>query len=109
MGLITARGIWERGDGQWADLPSCAFLACYGREAGECTGGKGRNSGLHADFDGFEGAESDVGDELGGGAGGKVKGRFVFVGSFLTGEVGVEFLEEFVAAVFERSLCLTLP
>lgn len=67
--------------------PSNAFLTSDSGETGECTGGEGRDGSLHADFDGFKGAEGDVGDEFGGGAGGKVERGLVFVSSLFAGEV----------------------
>lgn len=64
-------------------------------------GGVGRERGLHADFDGFEGAEEDVGDELGGRGCAEVDDGF--------GAGGEEFLpvvvfEYFVGAVFAGPL-----
>lgn len=63
--------------------------------------GVGRQGGLHADFDGFEGAQEDVGDEFGGGGGAEVDDCL--------GGVGEEFLavvvfEDFVGAVFACAL-----
>lgn len=56
---------------------------------------------LHADFDGFERAEGDVGEELGAGGGAEVDERFVGVGE---GSFAVEVLEDFVEAVFAGAL-----
>ena len=61
-------------------LPSNAFFTSDDGETRECPGGEGWDGGLHADFDGLEGAERDVGDELSGGAGGEVERSLVFVG-----------------------------
>lgn len=63
--------------------------------------GVGRQGGLHAHFDRFEGAEEEVGDELGGGGGAQVDDRL--------GRVGEEFLavvvfEDFVGAVLAGAL-----
>lgn len=93
--------------GDRGDIPCYAFLTGDDREAGECTAGEGWDGGLHSDFDGFKGAEGEVRDEFGGGAGGEVQRGFVLVCALFAGEVGVELLEEFVAAVFECSLGLS--
>ena len=83
---------------------SSAFL-CNNRgntiESALC---KWRNGSLHADLDGFEWAEGNIGDEFGGGRGGQVQRSLVLVGILSTNEIGVELLEELVASVFEGTL-----
>jgi hypothetical protein len=56
---------------------------------------------LHADFDGFEGAQEDVGDELGGGGGAEVDDCLGGVGEEL---LAVVVFEDFVGAVFTCAL-----
>ena len=63
--------------------------------------GVGREGGLHADFDRFEGAEEDVGDELGGGGGAEVDDCLGGVGEEL---LAVVVFEDFVGAVFACAL-----
>ena len=62
---------------------------------------EGRQRRLHADFDGFERTEGNVGEELGRGGGAEVDEGFVRVGEEL---VAVEVLEDFVEAVFSCAL-----
>lgn len=62
---------------------------------------KGRHRGLHAYFDGFQGAEGDVGEEFGAGGGAEVDEGFVGVGEEA---FAVEVLEDFVEAVFAGAL-----
>lgn len=61
---------------------------------------------MNANFDGFERAQTDICDELGRSACGKVEGRLVFLRGFLASQVGIEFLEVLVAAILEASLDL---
>lgn len=61
----------------------------------------GRDGGLHADLDSLEGAEEDVGDELGGCGRAEVHHCLVGVGEQL---LAVVVLEDFVRAVFARAL-----
>lgn len=63
--------------------------------------GVGREGGLHADFDGFEGAEEDVGDEFCGGGGAEVDDCLGGVGEEL---LAVVVFEDFVGAVFTCAL-----
>jgi hypothetical protein len=56
---------------------------------------------LHADLDRFEGAEEDVGDELGGGGGAEVDDCLGGVGEEL---LAVVVFEDFVGAVFACAL-----
>jgi hypothetical protein len=88
------------------DIPGYALLGDHGRNATEGTLNLWWNGRLHAHLDGLERTQSYVGDELGGGTGGQVDRCLPFCGLFLADEVAVEFLEEFVSAVLERSLGL---
>ena len=63
--------------------------------------GEGRQGGLHAHFDRLEGAEGDVGEELGGGGRAEVDDCFVGAGEE---SVAVEVFEGFVESVFARAL-----
>ena len=65
------------------------------------TAREGRQCGLHAHFDGFEGAQRHVGEELGRGAGGEVDDGFVGVGEQ---PLAVIVFEGFVEAVFAAAL-----
>jgi len=56
---------------------------------------------LHADFDRFEGAQEDVGDEFGGGGGAEVNDCLGGVGEEL---LAVVVFEDFVGAVFTCAL-----
>ena len=59
---------------------------------------------MHADLDSFEGTETDISEEFSRGGTGEVDPGLVFDGILLANLVGVELLEEFVAAVFESAL-----
>lgn len=81
--------------------PAVAFL---GDDLGPALAevvGVGREGGLHADFDRFEGAQEDVGDELGGGGGAEVDDCLGGVGEEL---LAVVVFEDFVGAVFACAL-----
>lgn len=88
------------------DSPGHAFLSDHGRDTAEGAFNIGWNGCLHAHFDGLEGAQSYVGDELSRRTGSQVDGGLPFDGIFLTDKVTVEFLKELVAAVLECSLGL---
>jgi hypothetical protein len=60
-----------------------------------------RQGGLHADFDGFEGTQEDVGDEFGGGRGAEVNNRLRGVGEEL---LAIVVFEDFVGAVLACAL-----
>jgi hypothetical protein len=59
---------------------------------------------LHADFDGFEGTETDIGDEFGGGRTCEVNRSLVLFRVFLAGQLRVQVLEVFIEAIFRGSL-----
>jgi hypothetical protein len=63
--------------------------------------GVGRQGGLHADLDGFEGTEEDVGDEFGGRGGAEIDDCLGSIGEEL---LAVVVLEDFVGAVFACAL-----
>ena len=85
-------------------LPCGSLLGSHLGDAIERALGKGRNGRLDADLDGLEGAEGDVGNELGRGAGRQVEQRLVPVGGVRACQVRVELLEELVTAVLEGAL-----
>jgi hypothetical protein len=59
---------------------------------------------LDLDLGHLERAESDIGEDLGGGGTSEPDGRLVLVGGLLTSEVGVEILEDFIETVLEHAL-----
>jgi hypothetical protein len=63
--------------------------------------GVGRQGGLHADFDCFEGTQEDVGDEFGGRGGAEVDNCLGSVGEEL---LAVVVFEDLVGAVFACAL-----
>ena len=66
--------------------------------------GERRHSRLHANFDGFEGTETDVSEKLGRSRTSEIDPSLVFDSSLRSSQIRVELLEEFVASVFERAL-----
>ena len=62
------------------------------------------HGGLHADLDRLEGAEGEVGQELGRGRGRQVQGRLVALGVLGPGQVRVRLLEVLVPPVLEGAL-----
>jgi hypothetical protein len=68
--------------------------------SGEGTG----RAGLDLDLGHFEGAESDISEDFGGGGTGKPDGRLVLLRELLAGKVHVGILEDFVKTVLEHSL-----
>jgi len=66
--------------------------------------GEGRHGSLHAHLDGFKRAETDISKELGRRGPCEVDPSLVRDGCFGAGQIGVELLEELVAAVLEGSL-----
>lgn len=90
-------------------VPSNALFACDFGDAVEGTIGEWRHRGLHANLDGLEGAEGNVGNELGGGTGGEVQPGLVAISILLPKQVGVELLEELVSSVLESALGLEVP
>jgi hypothetical protein len=88
------------------DSPGHAFLGDHGRDTAEGAFNIRWDGCLHAHFDGLEGAQSYVGDELSRRTGSQVNGGLPFESIFLTDKVTVELLEELVAAVLECSLGL---
>jgi len=61
-------------------------------------------AGLDLDLGHFEGAESDISEDLGRGGTGKPDGGLVLVGELLASKVHVGILEDFVETVLEHSL-----
>lgn len=59
---------------------------------------------LNLDLGHLEGAEGDVGEDLGGGGTSEPDEGLVLVGGLLTSEVHVEILEDFVETILEHSL-----
>jgi hypothetical protein len=59
---------------------------------------------LHADFDGFERAETDVSEELSRSGTSEIDPSLVLDSSLGSSQIGVELLEELVASIFERAL-----
>ena len=84
---------------------SSAFLCNDLGDTIEGAFGEWRDGGLHADLHGFEWAEGNIGDEFGRGRGSQVERGLVLISIFSPDEIRVEFLEEFISAVFESSLC----
>lgn len=68
--------------------------------SGEGTG----RAGLDLDLGHFEGAESDISEDLGRGGTGKPDGGLVLIGELLAGKVHVGVLEDFVETILEHSL-----
>lgn len=100
--------LYSNEDLQIVDLPGHALLGDNGGNTAECASQVRRDGCLHAHFDGLEGAQSHVGDQLRGGTGCQVERSLPLVGAFLADQVTVELLEEFVAAIFECSLGLSV-
>lgn len=95
--------IFPEGDG----LPGNTLLGDDRGNTAECTTEIRRNGGLHAHLDRLEWAEGDVGDQLGGSTGDKVKRGLPFGGTLLSDEIAVELLEVLVSAILECSLGLS--
>lgn len=89
--------------------PSNALFACDFGDAVKGTVGKWRHRGLHANLDGLEGAEGNIGNEFGGGTGCEVQPGLVAISVLLPKQVRIELLEELVSSVFERALGLDVP
>ena len=85
-----------------ARLGAEAAHLAEGSEHGDREGAGG--GGLDLDLGHLEGAEGDVGEELGGGGTGEPDGTLVLGGVLLTSEVAVGILEHFVETVLEHSL-----
>jgi len=81
-------------------VPSDAFGGGDLVPAFEGSFSEGGDSGLHANFDSFPWTEEDVGDDFSGGGGGEIDEGTVFIGSFLSDDIGVFLLEQFVETVF---------
>ena len=88
------------------NLPCHSLLGNDGRDTAEGAPNIWRDGCLHADFDGFKGAESYVGNQLRRGTGHQVDRSLVFACTFLTDKVAVEFLEVLVSTVLECTLSL---
>jgi hypothetical protein len=88
----------------YSNSPAHTFFARNSPDSLEGASERRRHRGLHTDLDRFEGAKTNIGNELGGGRSGQVKSRLVLLGSFFAGQLTVEVLEVFVEAVFARSL-----
>lgn len=88
------------------NVPSRSFLAGNGRDPAQCSTSEGRNGGLHPDFDRFERAEKDVGNQFGRSAGSQIQRRLISVGSIFSGEIRVKVFEVFVASILEGALGL---
>lgn len=85
-------------------IPCRSFLSSDDRDSVQGAGGERRDGSLHADLDSLEWAKGNVRKKLGRGTSSKIEPSPVPVGIFLSYEVGVLFLEEFVAAVLESTL-----
>jgi len=72
-------------------------------ETADETGSKGR-FGDETNASGFERAESNIGEEFGGGSRGKVDGSSVVFGGLVAEQVDRLLLEEFVSSKFQSSL-----
>lgn len=70
----------------------------------ESSGKSWRDRGLHSDLDGFEWAETNVGNELSRGRSSQEQDGLIFGGVLFTRELGVEVFEIFVEAVFASTL-----
>ena len=88
------------------DLPGSAFFASDSRDTVERSSCEWWDGRLHPDLNRLERTEGDVGNELGRSTGGEVEGCLVAIGSILSSQVGVEFLEELITSVFKSTLGL---
>ena len=87
-------------------LPAHAFCRYDLPQSGKRRPEVRRNRCLRAHLDGLERAERNVRDQFSRGAGNQVQRRLPLMSPFGANEVAVEFLEELIAAVFERALGL---
>lgn len=85
-------------------LPCCAFLCSDGVDPLEGAGEGRWNRCLHADLDRLEGAETNIGEKLGGSRGSQVETGLVFFGVLFSHKLGIEVLEVFISSVFETTL-----
>lgn len=95
---------WNAKFGYTWYLPCNAFLCSNGIYTLECTRERRWNSCLHADLDRFEGAETKIGKELGGGRGRQKETGLPFFGVLLSHKSGVEVFEELVTSVLDGTL-----
>jgi hypothetical protein len=83
-------------------LSTCACHFRPGSAEGNREGASGAS--LDLDLGHLEGAERDVGEELGAGRAGEPDGTLVLLGRLLTGEIHILILENLVQAIFEHAL-----
>lgn len=97
------RDLLEENGAEAAVESTETFLAGDLAETGDETGCKGRLRD-QTDTGGFEGAEGNVGEELGGSRGGEVDSGSVVGGSLIAEEVDGLLLEEFITSKLEGAL-----
>jgi hypothetical protein len=86
------------------DIPSDTFSRSNLIPSFKCSTRERRNGRLHSNFDSFPRTQEHIGEEFSRGRGSQVKCRSIFMGSFLTDDIRVFLLEEFVETVFSSSL-----